>query len=471
MTLQGLPPIWPEELLPRIRDEIARSKRRLVLLDDDPTGTQTTHGVLVVTDWSEGDLTAGLRANTPVLFVLTNSRSLPESEAVSVAREAGQNLAKAARAVGVQVSVGYRADSTLRGHYPAELWALRDAFAAEDGRPFDGEVIAPFFAEGGRYTVDDVHLVRQGEDLVPAGETEFARDAAFGYRSSHLPTWVEEKSSGVVSAAAAISLSIDMLRTGGPHGVAEVLERVEDGAPVIMNAADDRDLEVFVLGLLWAEAQGKRFIYRTAASFARVRAGLPVRPPLTPRELYAAHRPGNGRGGLTIVGSHVRRTTEQLEQALKLPRLHGRELLLRRVLDPATREAELEEIISWTERRHSSGDDVLVYTSRDVVAGGGAEESLRISQSISAALVDIAGRLTVSPRYVIAKGGITANDVAKRAFGVQRAWVPGQVAPGVPCWILGPESRFPGVPYVIFPGNVGDAGALADVIAALRRNE
>ena len=186
LRLDELPPPWMEDLLPRIREEVARSGRRLVLLDDDPTGTQTVHDVLVLTDWSEDELAAGLREDRPALYVLTNSRSLPEVQAVELARVAGRNLARAARSLGMEVALGYRGDSTLRGHYPAELWALRDAFAGETGRPFDGEVIAPFFEEGGRFTIGDVHLVQQGDRLVPAGETEFARDAAFGYRSSNL---------------------------------------------------------------------------------------------------------------------------------------------------------------------------------------------------------------------------------------------------------------------------------------------
>jgi uncharacterized protein YgbK (DUF1537 family) len=32
--------------------------------------------------------------------------------------------------------------------------------------------------------------------------------------------------------------------------------------------------------------------------------------------------------------------------------------------------------------------------------------------------------------------------------------------PGIPVWQLGEESRFPGMNYVVFPGNVGGADAL-----------
>jgi uncharacterized protein YgbK (DUF1537 family) len=466
VKLTDLPPAWPDELLPTIREEIARSGRRVVVLDDDPTGTQTSHGVLVVTEWSEEELAGALQGSHPAIFVLTNSRSLPETEAVALAADAGRNLARAAKRVGVEVVIGYRGDSTLRGHYPAESWALRDAVAAETGHPYDGEILAPFFEEGGRFTIGDTHYVQQGDDLVPAGETEFARDAAFGYRSSFLPAWVQEKTQGRIAAGVVASVSIDDIRQGGPDRVAEILKGVSGGRVVVANSASYRDMEVFVLGLLRAEAAGKRFMYRVSASFVRVRAGMAARPLLTIADLYPAGAPA--AAGITFVGSHVRRSTEQLEQAVNLPDLQVRELKVARLLESSTRDAEVQDMVTWLEEQYPRGRDALVYTSRGVVTGQTAEESLNVSQTVSAAMVEVASRLKTPPRYVIAKGGITSNDLALKAFGVHQATVPGQVAPGIPCWVLGDESRFPGVPYVIFPGNVGTPQTLAEVITMLR---
>ncbi|HPJ01993.1 MAG TPA: nucleotide-binding domain containing protein, partial [Candidatus Limiplasma sp.] len=47
---------------------------------------------------------------------------------------------------------------------------------------------------------------------------------------------------------------------------------------------------------------------------------------------------------------------------------------------------------------------------------------------------------------------------------VRKALVMGQILKGVPVWLTGPESRFPGMPYVIFPGNVGDENALLEAV-------
>ena len=58
------------------------------------------------------------------------------------------------------------------------------------------------------------------------------------------------------------------------------------------------------------------------------------------------------------------------------------------------------------------------------------------------------------------KGGITSSDVGTKALAVKKARVLGQIQPGIPVWQTGAESRFPGTPYVIFPGNVGEDGTL-----------
>lgn len=466
--LGGLPPDWPDDPLPAIRSALVESGRTFGVLDDDPTGTQTLHDALVVTSWSEQELAEALAEGRHFFSILTNTRSLPEREAAERAAEAAGNLARAGRRLGRAVVAGVRGDSTLRGHHPAETWAVREALEAEQGRAFDGELLVPFFLEGGRVTVGDVHYVLEGERFVPAGQTEFARDSAFGYHASRLPEWAEEKTGGRVRAEDVVSIGIDDLRLGGPERAAELLGGIGGRRTVAVNAASYRDLEVFVLGLLRAEAAGQRFLYRTAASFVRVRAGQAGRPLLSFAELYPRGAAA-ATGGLIVVGSHVRRSTEQLDATrAALPDLVSVELEVGRALDEATRASHLADVAAALDRALSAGQDAVLFTSRDVARGGGHEADLRLSQQVSAALVETVRRLRTAPRYLVAKGGITSSDLATEALGVRRAEVPGQVAPGVPCWLLGPGSRFPGIPYVIFPGNVGTADTLTGVIRLLR---
>lgn len=70
--------------------------------------------------------------------------------------------------------------------------------------------------------------------------------------------------------------------------------------------------------------------------------------------------------------------------------------------------------------------------------------------------------------FIVAKGGITSSDLASKALSAKKATVLGPVIPGVPLWKMDEESRFPGIRYVVFPGNVGDETALAEVCNRLR---
>lgn len=460
--LAGLPAEYPHDLTEQIRAEIARSNRKLIAIDDDPTGVQTVHDTAVLAVWSVPDLVVELEDPRPVCFVLTNSRSLPESDAVRINQEIATNLLTASGQTGRGIAIASRSDSTLRGHFPAETDALAGALGG-----VDGVLLVPAFVEGGRLTVDDTHWVRDGDRLMPAAATEFARDATFGFRHSNLREWVTEKTGGRVQAKDVASVSLADIRLGGPGRVAELLSSAEDGQPIVVNSVTYRDLGVVALGVLLAEAAGKRFIYRTAAGFVRARAGLAERPLLSRDELLGpgAAMPSNG---LVVVGSHVRRSSEQLALLLELPGVRAVEIDVPRLLDAGDRDAEIGRARDEIAAALTSGETPVLYTSRQVVAADQASAQLGTSRSVSAALVEVVRNLGVSPGWVIGKGGITSSDIGTGALDVRRAIVLGQVQPGVPVWRLGPESRYPGLPYVVFPGNVGEPETLAAVFSLLR---
>jgi uncharacterized protein YgbK (DUF1537 family) len=460
ILLDSLPKEWPDGLLPEIQRRVKASKRKIIVLDDDPTGTQTVHGVPVLTEWSVEALRAELLGERAAFYLLTNSRSMPAAEAERMNADIGRNLVEAGRKTGQEYVVVSRSDSTLRGHFPGEVHALSDALE----QPFDAWLIIPFFLEGGRYTVDDVHYVAEGEWLVPAGETEFARDATFGYQASNLLEWVEEKTAGRFNASDVTSISIGDLRLGGPERVAEQLLSLRTGTLCVVNSASYRDMEVFVLGLMTAEAQGKRFLYRTAASFVRTRAGIAAFPLLRKANLHLSE----SNGALLIVGSHVPRTTSQIETLLSQTDILHIEIDAAALLDKGCREAEIARVAGGADRALRSGQDVVVFTSRQPICGSDAHSSLAIGQRISTGVVAIARAIPTRPRYLLAKGGITASDVATQALAVRRALVRGQILPGVPVWELGRESRYPGLTYIVYPGNVGGAEALVGIVDALR---
>ncbi|MEZ4866504.1 MAG: four-carbon acid sugar kinase family protein [Caldilineaceae bacterium] len=458
--LATLPAPWPDSLLPHIQQQIAASERSLVVLDDDPTGTQTVYALPVLTDWSLAALSAEFAQGTPTFYVLTNSRSLPLPAAQTLNGEIGRNLLAAAEATGRDFAVVSRSDSTLRGHYPGET----DALVAALGQTVDATLIIPFFLEGGRLTIHDVHYVAEGDQLVPAAATPFARDAAFGYHNSDLRQWVAEKTAGRVAAKDVASVTLAEIRNGGPDAVAQKLLALPAGAVCIINCAETRDMEVFVSGLLAAEAQGRHYLYRTAATFVQVRAGLAPLAPLTAQDLTL---PATG-GGLVVVGSYVPKSTTQLNALLAQPGIQPVEVSVDALLDDEQQEAAVRQAIAQVDQALAANQEVVVYTSRRLITGDDAAGSLAIGQRISASLVAIVRGLHTQPRYLIAKGGITSSDLATKGLAVKRAWVRGQILPGIPLWELGAESRYPGMVYVVFPGNVGGDDALVQAVTKLR---
>jgi uncharacterized protein YgbK (DUF1537 family) len=432
---------------------------KIVVLDDDPTGTQTVHDIPVLTEWSVASLTTELRTPGRAFYILTNSRAFPSDRACAINREIGRNLTTAACAAGCDFRIISRSDSTLRGHYPQETDALAEALGG-----FDGTLIVPAFFDGGRYTIEDVHYVADGDALVPAGATEFARDHTFGFRASNLREWVQEKTAGRVLASEVASISLNHLRVRGAVVVAAILRELPKGAIVVVNAAAAGDLRVLAKALVAVEAEGRNFLCRTAASFVAARIGLAHRRPLAAHEMAA---PGRGRG-LIVAGSYVGKTTTQLETLFRLSGLTRIEVAVARLLDPATREAEITRATHDANQALAQDNNVTVYTSRQLAAGRSSSESLTFGEIVSQGLIAIVSGLQTRPRWMIAKGGITSSDLATQALGVRRAMVLGQALPGVPVWQTGPESRWPGLAYVVFPGNVGDASSLADLYSRLQ---
>lgn len=461
----------PDIVARRLAEARAAFTRKIVVLDDDPTGIQTVHDVPVYTDWQRRTLEQALLETCGMFFVLTNSRGFSPEETERAHREIARNLAAASQATGVSFLLISRGDSTLRGHYPLETQVLCRELEKHLAVRYDGEIIMPYFQEGGRLTIGNIHYVKDGADLIPVGMTEFARDTAFSFSASDLTEWCEERSGGAFPAKNVTTVSLEELRGLDYAGIVKKLERVNGFGKVVVNAADDCDAEVFAAALFRAIREGKEFLFRTAAGLVRVLGGVSKRPLLQRKEICS----GSGAlGGLVVVGSHVRKTTEQLECLLAsgldlVPICFDAESVLR----PSGLREERDRVRHDAEAAIRDGHTAVVYTSRRVlrVREESAQENLRLSVQISCALTSVVADLTVRPGFLVAKGGITSSDVGIRALGVRRAWVMGQVVPGVPVWRTGAESKFPNLAYVIFPGNVGDQRTLRDVVGMLMGDE
>lgn len=422
----------------------------IIVLDDDPTGTQTVHHIPVLTTWDTASIKNELDGGTALFYVLTNSRALVEKEAVDLAKDIGANIKKSTQ----DCYVISRSDSTLRGHFPAEVDALAKAL-------FDVEdyliVLAPAFFEGNRVTKDDIHFIRDKGRFIPVTDSPYAQDKTFGYKNANLRDWIIEKSKGEITANQIDSISLTDLENDKLDGI---LLKVEQTPRVlVLNALTVSHFESFIRVL---PKSNRKIIFRTGASFVSVLGQISPQN-LLEREDFEAYK--EGTGGLIIVGSHVPQTTKQLRELFKTD-IARMEFEVEKYLLEG--QAYLIETLQKLKDIIHSGEDLVLYTSRELISKTTENESLLLSVKVSEGLIFLVKNLEKRPAFLMAKGGITSSDIATKGLGIKRAIVLGQILPGVPVWRADEQSRFPDLTFVVFPGNVGDDMGLIDAYRKMR---
>ena len=394
---------------------------RMVVFDDDPTGIQTVHSCLLVTDWSDDNIRMAMRDEVPFFYILTNTRALTAEAARKTLTTALETVIRVNQEFGYRLICVSRSDSCLRGHFPLEPNVMREVLMKHGYKVWPKIPFAPAFIESGRFTIDGTHYMRDGERLIPVSESEFARDNVFGYKHSHLVDYIKEKG-------------------GNPEDYD------------IVNAQNYEELNSF-RDALFAELEGEEcaIVIRSSSSLPRSMSGIAEKPFLTREDLGIQ---ANGTG-IFIVGSHVKKTTEQLSNLLKLSSVKGIELPIDDILNHS--DALMSRTLESIKSLSSNGITPVVYTARKEVRIEDASQRLSLGQTVSEFLVDIVRRLPVCPNYVVAKGGITSHDILTKGLAVKTARVMGQVINSVPCVMT---ERFP---YIIFPGNVGGPRSLEDI--------
>lgn len=439
------------------------AETKIIVLDDDPTGSQTVHSCLLLTRWDVTTLKEGLQDDAPLFFVLTNTRGMDAASAATITREVCVNLKQALDELNasgriINPLVVSRSDSTLRGHYPVET----DVIAEELG-PFDAHFMVPAFFEGGRFTKGSIHYLIVNDKPVPVHETEFARDSVFGYENSYLPDYVEEKTRGRIKAFDVVRFQLNDVRG---DSMARLMALTDNQCCVVDSETQD-DLNNFCNQLMAAADQGKRFLFRSAASLLTALAQLPPQP-VKAEGMSTYVR--DAKPGAIIVGSHVQKTTEQLAELLKMPAIESVEVDVDRI------EAEYNSLLESISREilitHQAGKTAVIFTSRLEKTFATQAERLAFGMRVSEFLMDIVRNLPESIGFLISKGGITSNDVLSKGLNLRTSRVVGQILPG--CSVVccpANHSRYPDLPVVIFPGNVGDEYSLAKAYEYLALSE
>ena len=410
-----------------------------VVLDDDPTGTQAASGVTVLLDWDADSITEVLDREGSV-YLQTNSRAIDERAAVVLAERIRGELAQVKERLGAAPLVVLRGDSTLRGH----VFAESDVFAGDEGRI----LFVPAFPAGGRTTIGGVHRVRIDGVDVPAGETEFAGDPVFGFHSSHLVDWTREK-----GGRDAVTVPLDALRETGGRAVAIALALAEPGTVVAPDVETDDDIRLIHEGLKIARFSGTSVVVRSAATLAAVAArvaseGLLARPVAVP-----------GDGMLVVCGSHTGAAGAQLAALSEYLGAEPIEI----PTDYARTDPEAAGIAAAERAAAEISERGVAIVSSERVRRA-EHDTLADGELVMRALMAATTRLSRSVGTIVSKGGITSAEVARTGFGVTRARVRGQIAPGISVWDMdvdGPRVQ------VVVPGNVGGEDALVDVMKGI----
>jgi len=236
----------------------------------------------------------------------------------------------------------------------------------------------------------------------------------------------------------------------------ERLMQLHDNQCVVVDSETQADMDRFAQDLLTASVAGQRFLFRSAASLLTALAALPPQP-VAPEAM--AHYVRNGKPGAVIVGSHVQKTTEQLEELLKLP---GTQAIEVNVAELQTNRDLLAQTLAQVRQSHAAGQTPVIFTSRQELTFADTQTRLDFGMAVSRLLMDILRGLPADLGFLISKGGITSNDTLSDGLALRSARLLGQILPGVSVVTTDADHpQFPNLPVVLFPGNVGDRLALA----------
>ena len=416
--------------------------RKLIVLDDDPTGIQTVHGCLLITDWSDQYVREAFLDDEPFFYILTNTRAMTREEAEAVTREAMEAVVRVNQEFGYRLIIVSRSDSCLRGHFPLEPNVMREVLTQHGIAVWEKTPFCPAFIEAGRFTIEGVHYMKDGDRLVPVSETEFAHDNVFAYHTSVLKDYIREKGANPEDYEIVDAKSYDELQTYVDRLMEETADF--DGAIVI----------------------------RSSSSLPKALSGIDDQPlldrsilsPLTsqpiPEQSSPTHSLSPLNPGCFVVGSHVKKTTQQLDCPLQAEGTCGLEIDVQRILDDERN--LMEETIKTIQEIVEMQLTPVIYTSRQEIRLDDANQRQHLGQKVSDFLVAIVRLLPFTPSYLVGKGGITSNDILTKGLAMKTARVMGQVVNSVPC-VMARE-----FPYIIFPGNVGSEQSLREVYEKLK---
>ena len=440
---------------------------KIIIFDDDPTGSQTVYGCPLLLNWDEQTLEKAFKQPSPLIFILANTRSLSSDLAVEKIRAICSSIKKFFLIQGYSKEDYFyisRGDSTLRGH-----GVLEPAILAEELGPFHATFHIPAFLEGGRTTEKGIHYLNG----IPVHRTDFGRDSVFGFSTSDLAKWIEEKSFGKIQAEKILHIEIKQLEIAfnneeGFISLLSFLSQLENNISVVVDAKLPHHLETLARAIKVVSKE-KRFLFRTAASFINSLSGLPINPKST-ADLVSLKSKNNQfkyKPGLIMVGSHVKLATAQLDFLLKDNSCKGLEIPVSKLADIFASEDCKNLILDLEDKILSKIDNILytkkipvLYTTREEMQFSSHSTRMKYGLELAEFMAILVGKISNKFGYIISKGGITTQLLLQRGLNLNQVILKGQILPGLS--IVQSNSDQNNLPVVTFPGNLGNEKTLLE---------
>ena len=441
---------------------------KIIVFDDDPTGSQTVHDCLLLLKWDYQTLLKGVRSPSKLLFILCNTRSLDEKEATKRLNEICINFITVINNEGYSLKDFIfisRGDSTLRGHNFLEPYVINKNLG-----PFDATFHIPAFIEGGRFTINGGHFIKD----MPVHKTIFAKDKIFGYETNNIKELLYKKSKSKIKFEEIKSLNLselEMLEFEEKNKIFIKIRNLKNNVQVIVDAKNYLHLDKFCL-LVSKLNSDKKFLFRTAASFisAFSKVGFNTKNNFYYSGLRRKNNNNKYMLGLIVVGSHVDISTKQLLHLLKISSCKPVEINVDKFFNFLKLSDKNSSIKDFKNQLVDQIKDLIkeeftpvLFTSRKVISFREKCEEFSFKKDLALFIAQIVKELKHDIGYLVSKGGITSNTILSEGFNIESAYLEGQVITGVSLLRVNITETNTCIPFVTFPGNIGEPNSLEKV--------
>ena len=439
---------------------------KIIVIDDDPTGSQSVHDCLLLLNWNYETLLKGLLSNSSLLFVLANTRSLSEKEVEKRLEEICNTLYKVYVENNIQDNLLFvsRGDSTLRGHNFLEPDLINQYLG-----PFDATFHIPAFLEGNRITINGKHFVNG----VPAHKTNFAKDNIFGYETNDLKKLLYKKSKSKIELKNIKNLNC--IEKYSSYELKNFMENLKNNTHVIVDIDKFSQLEKFS-ELIRELIKNKKFLFRTAASFLKTISNTKniKKSNFYYSQLRLKNKLNQFLPGLIIIGSYTDISTKQLNNLLELNFFKAFEIDVEefyKIHLSKNRETlifKLKKIILERIRITIKNNFIpIIFTSRKEKIIENNYLQMDFYNSLSSFIAEIVADMKYEIGYLISKGGITSNTILNSSFNIDYVYLEGQICSGISLVKAKLTNNKNDLPVITFPGNLGNDHSLTQVWQAM----